>query len=140
MLGRWDKWIVDQASDVPSIFFFKILCNILCKNPFNLFSYFSYKITKIKIKSFECLKSIKSMKKNTWTLGRRFVCPIVQANQRNILQNDRFYIILIIYNFLMSISDSLLINPSIPLCTAKHAHHEIMLWENVWLLHNYLHT
>ena len=24
-LGRWDKWIVDQASDVPSIIFFKFL-------------------------------------------------------------------------------------------------------------------
>ena len=44
LLGRWDKRIVDQESDVPSIIFF-------------------YKITKIKIKSFECSKSIKSKKK-----------------------------------------------------------------------------
>ena len=46
-----------------------IACKILCKNPFNSFSYFFYKITKIKIKSFECPKSIKSIKKdNTWNI------------------------------------------------------------------------
>ena len=69
------------------IFFFMISCKILCKNPFNLFSYFFYKITKIKIKSFECPKSIKSIKKylEHQILGRRFVGPIVQATQRNIL-------------------------------------------------------
>ena len=51
------------------LFFSMISCKILCKNPFNLFSYFFYKITKIKIKSFECPKSIKSMKKNnTWNI------------------------------------------------------------------------
>ena len=44
-------------------FFYMISCKILCKNPFNLFSHFFYKITKIKIKSFECPKSIKSWKK-----------------------------------------------------------------------------
>ena len=42
---------------------------ILCKNPFNFFYYFSYKITKMKIKSFECPKSIKSIKNdNTWNI------------------------------------------------------------------------
>ena len=39
-LGRWDKQIVNQSSDVPNIIFFMISCKILCKNPFNLFSYF----------------------------------------------------------------------------------------------------
>ena len=35
-LGRWDKHLVDQASDVPSIFFFhKILRNSLQK-PFQI--------------------------------------------------------------------------------------------------------
>ena len=58
LLGRWDKQIVDQASDVPIIIF---LYDFL-QNSFNLFSYFFYKITKIKIKSFECPKSIKSIK------------------------------------------------------------------------------
>ena len=40
------------------LFFFMISFKILCKNPFNLFSYFFYKITKIKIKSFECPKAL----------------------------------------------------------------------------------
>ena len=51
MLGRWDKRLVDQVSDVPSII---ISCKILCKKPFNLFF---YNFTKIKIPSFECPKS-----------------------------------------------------------------------------------
>ena len=42
-----------------ALFFFMISCKNLCKNPSNLFSYFFYKIAKIKIKSFECPKSIK---------------------------------------------------------------------------------
>ena len=46
---------------------FMISCKSLCKNAFNLFSYFFYKITKIKIKSFECPKS-KKYKKNTWNI------------------------------------------------------------------------
>ena len=37
-LGRWDKRLFFQASDVHSIIFFFIKsCKILCKNPFNLF-------------------------------------------------------------------------------------------------------
>ena len=41
---------------------------ILCKNPFNLFSFF-YEITKIKIKSFECPKSVKNIWTNTtWNI------------------------------------------------------------------------
>ena len=63
LLVCWDKWIVNQASDVPSIFFFMISCRILCKSTFNLFVYFYKKNTKIKVKSFECPKSIKSLKK-----------------------------------------------------------------------------
>ena len=50
------------------LLFFMIFYKILCKNPFNLFSYFFYKITKIKIKSFECPKSIKSIKNSTWNI------------------------------------------------------------------------
>ena len=59
-LGSWDKRLIDQASDVPSTyyFFFIISCRILCKNLFNL-SF--YKFTKIK--SFECPKSIRNYKK-----------------------------------------------------------------------------
>ena len=70
------------------LFFHDFLQNSLKKSS-NLFSYFFHKVTKIKIKSFECPKSIKSMKKKWYleheTLGRRFICPIVQATQLNIL-------------------------------------------------------
>ena len=38
-LGCWDDRLIDQASDVPSIFFI-ISFKILCKNPFNLFFHF----------------------------------------------------------------------------------------------------
>ena len=59
LLGRWDERLIDQASDVPSIiFFFKISCKILCKNRFNFHDF-----TKIKIKSFECPKSIRNYEK-----------------------------------------------------------------------------
>ena len=44
-------------------FFLIISCKILCKNRFNLFSYFFYNFTKIKIKSFECPKSIRNYEK-----------------------------------------------------------------------------
>ena len=104
MLGRWDKWIVKQTSDVPNIFFFMISCKILCKNPFNLFFYFFYIITKIKIKSFECTKSTRN-EKNIYclehqTLGRWVVPPIKPAyyiedfsKNINIMWKERFEII-----------------------------------------------
>ena len=48
------------------LFFFIKSCKILCKNPFNLFF---YKITKMKIKSFECPKSIRNYEKNNaWNI------------------------------------------------------------------------
>ena len=39
-LGRWDDHLINQASDVPSIFFFIISFKILRKNRFKSFSYF----------------------------------------------------------------------------------------------------
>ena len=65
-LGRLDNGTNESSTKrlmFQVLFFFMISCKIPCKNPFNLFSYFFYKITKIKIKSFECPKSIKSIKK-----------------------------------------------------------------------------
>ena len=55
LLGRWDKELVDQAYDVPSInFFHKILQNYLQK-------------------SFECPKFMRNYsKKNTWNV-RHFI-------------------------------------------------------------------
>ena len=68
-MGRWDKRLIDQVSDVPSItfFFHKILPNSLQK-PFHFFSFFD-KITEIKIKSFECPKSIRNYEKKKIMLG-----------------------------------------------------------------------
>jgi hypothetical protein len=68
LLGRWDKQLINQASDVSSITsFFIISCKILSKNRFNLFS---YNFTKIKIKSFECPNSIRNYEKNNaWNIS-----------------------------------------------------------------------
>ena len=65
---RWVAWMMGQTNRLMAqvLSFFMISYKILCKNPFNLFS---YKITEIKIKSFECPKSIKSIKENnTWNI------------------------------------------------------------------------
>ena len=60
MLGRWDKQLIDQASDFPNIihfsrflakFFAKIVSIYLLLNNFT------------KIKSFECPKSIRNYEK-----------------------------------------------------------------------------
>ena len=40
-LVRWDKWIVDQVPDVPTIIFFS--CKIHSRHCFNFFFYFFYK-------------------------------------------------------------------------------------------------
>ena len=81
LLGRWEKGLVHQASDVPNIIFFMKSCIILCKNPFN---YFFHKITKIEIKSFECPKSIRNYKKNTWNVrhlvNESFVASVQQTS------------------------------------------------------------
>ena len=51
------------------LFFFMLSYKILFKNPFNLFSHFFYKITKIKTKSFEFLKSMRNYEKNNaWNI------------------------------------------------------------------------
>ena len=58
LLGRWDKRIVNQASDVPSIIFFHdFLQNSLQKFFQFIVIFFICNYTKIKIKSFECPKS-----------------------------------------------------------------------------------
>ena len=57
--NQWDKWLVNQVSDVPSVIFFIKTCKILCQNPFNSFIIFFFH----KIKSFEWPKSMKSNEK-----------------------------------------------------------------------------
>ena len=37
-----------------------IFCNILCKNPFNLFSIFFHNLSKIKMRSFKCHDSMEA--------------------------------------------------------------------------------
>ena len=52
------------------VFFYKILQDSLQK-PFQFIFLFQYKITKMKIESFDCPKSIKDYeKKNTWNVKR----------------------------------------------------------------------
>ena len=84
---RWfagTNWLVNQASDVPSIiFFFMISCKILCKNGFNVFFNFFYEFTKIKTKSFECPKSIRNYEKNkSWNIRCLFDESFVPVTQR----------------------------------------------------------
>jgi hypothetical protein len=60
--------------------FFMICCKIRCKNGFNLFF---YKFTKIKVKSFECPKSVIDLiKNNAWNIRRLVDDSFVPANQQ----------------------------------------------------------
>ena len=65
-LVRWVNWTNDSLTKrlmfLSIIFFSWNLANFI-------FSFF-YEITKMKIKSFECPKSIGNYKKNTWNLSR----------------------------------------------------------------------
>ena len=61
------------------LFFFIISCKILGKNCFNFF----YNFTKIKIKSFECAKSIRNYEKNNaWNIRRLVDESFVPSTQR----------------------------------------------------------
>ena len=51
-MGLWDKRLVDQVSDVPGLIFAKFFAKTL--------SIYFYKITKMKINSFECPKSMRN--------------------------------------------------------------------------------
>ena len=60
MLGCWDERLIEQASDVPNIIIFQnFLQNSLQKLIQFIFLFF-HKFTTIKIKSFECPKSIRN--------------------------------------------------------------------------------
>ena len=73
-LVRWDKWLIDQASDVPSIIFFFI---ISCKNSLQkLFQFI-----------FECPKSLRNYEKNNaWNIRRLVDESFVPSTQRIILK------------------------------------------------------
>ena len=67
MMGQTNRWPSLWCSKYI-LFFHDFLQNSLQKS-FQFIFLFFYKITKIKIKSFECPKSIKSIKKpNTWNI------------------------------------------------------------------------
>ena len=82
---QFDTWFagpMGQTTRRPSIWYSKYhylfvkSCQILCKNSFNLLFLFFYKITKIKIKSFECPKAIRNYEKkiletsDAWSTSR----------------------------------------------------------------------
>ena len=68
-VARWDKWLINQGSDVLSIIiFFLISCKSFWENCFNL-SFISFINLQEKIKSFECPESIKKYEKNNaWNI------------------------------------------------------------------------
>ena len=89
MLVRWAHWTNDSSTKrLMFQFFHKILQNSLQK-PFQFTLLFFWKITEMKIKSFECPKSIRNYEKKKYlehqTFGQRVVCSIGSANQRIIL-------------------------------------------------------
>ena len=76
-LGRWDKRLIDQASDVPSIIFFHNFLQNSLQKSFQFIFLFFCNSTEMKIKSFECPKSIKSYEKkimlgtsDAWSMSR----------------------------------------------------------------------
>ena len=69
-MGRWDKRLMDQASDVPSIIFSKFLAKFFAKI---ISTYFLSFYNSIKIKSFECPWSIRNYDKNNAWLIRCLV-------------------------------------------------------------------
>ena len=82
MLGRWAKQLGDQASDVPSIFFFHNFLQNSLQKSFQFIFLFFHKFTKIKIKSFECPKSIRNYEKkimlgtsDAWSISRSSHLP-----------------------------------------------------------------
>ena len=65
-VARWDKRLINQVSWCSKYcFFFNFLLNSLQKS----FHLFSYNFLKVKVKSFECLKSIRNYEKNNaWSI------------------------------------------------------------------------
>ena len=68
-VARWDKRLIDQASDVPSIIFFLNFLQNSLKKSFQFIFLFFKNFMKIKIMGFDCLKSIRNYeKKNAWNI------------------------------------------------------------------------
>ena len=104
---RWVAGLLGRSSHWPSVwcskyFFFIISCKILSKNPFKLFFQIFYNFTKIKIKSFECPKSIRNYEKNNaWSIRRLVDESFVPSTQRIILKIVGFFV----YDESLEVSD-----------------------------------
>ena len=81
-LVTWDPGTKDSLTKrlmLQALFFFTISCKTLSKNCFNLFFHFLI----VKIKNFECSKSIRNNEKNnTWNIRSLVNGSFVQASQR----------------------------------------------------------
>ena len=73
MLWQWDKRIVNQESDVPSIIFFSWFHAKFFAKILSIIFFIFYKITKLKIKNFEFPKTIKSIKESNLSKIRLLV-------------------------------------------------------------------
>jgi hypothetical protein len=82
-MGDWDKQLIDQASDVPSIIFFHNFLHDSLQKLFQFIFLFFYNFTKIKRKSFECPKSRRNYEKNNaWNIRLLVDESFVPATQR----------------------------------------------------------
>ena len=86
-LGQWDKWIVDQASDDPSIIYFsKFLAKYFLKSLSIHFIIFFIKLQKFKKRSFDCPKSIRNYKRNNaWNIRHLVDDSFVPLSKRPII-------------------------------------------------------
>ena len=81
-------WVDGTITSSTKCLMFQVLSffnNFLQTSLQKSFQFFFYNFKKIKIKSFECPKSIRNYKKNdAWniTLGPQVICPSEPANQR----------------------------------------------------------
>ena len=88
-LVRWFAGTNDSSTKCPmfQVLFFFIFFSYFLAEFFtkivSIYFFFFYKFTKIKIKSFECPKSIRNYKKNNaWNITRLVDESFVQANQQ----------------------------------------------------------
>ena len=100
-VARWDKRLINQVSWCSKYcFFFNFLLNSLQKS----FHLFSYNFLKVKVKSFECLKSIRNYeKKYTWNVNSLVDKSFVQATQHCRILGSRSNFCLKIIKFIIKI-------------------------------------
>ena len=102
-----DDRLIDQASDVPRIIFFHDFLQNFLQKYFQSICLFFLKNTKIKVKSFECPKSIKSLKKiilgrsDAWSTIRlsnpHWSALLILKQNFKMMENSNFLIIINLY-------------------------------------------